>query len=431
MNALNHSISYLTAESVYARIARFSFLIYLFFVIFGTMLPFQGSLQERGELGQLTDSNIVNQLLSLLFLLSFISLSGKLNAAFAFIQKEKFLTLFILWMLASVLWSPVQMVSLKRWITLFGEFVICLAALLHFKWSEEGLRAYRVVLFLYLPLTLLAVAFIPEAIQWQFPAWRGLAPTKNNLGQVAVFSILALFAIISYNRGRAVNVLHYGLLFMALAAYLGARSTTSFLVGFFLLFIFILVYLGRMISNKQLATYYAVFSILVFFSLLYITMVQSPEVIASVLGVFGKDLSFTGRVDLWSTVFEMTKGKMINGWGIGGFWVNDGVHLYPIYKEFIWLPNQSHQGYLDILNQTGVVGLSLLLLMIFGYLGKATSLKKRNVWIWFFLGILVYNFQESLFFRPRHIGHFMFMFAYMALHIDLLKEKGIIPVRKN
>ena len=94
MNTLNHSISYLTAESVYARIARFSFLIYLFFVIFGTMLPFQGSLQERGELGQINDSNIVNQLLSLLFLLSFISLSGKLNAAFAFIQKEKFLNPF-------------------------------------------------------------------------------------------------------------------------------------------------------------------------------------------------------------------------------------------------------------------------------------------------------------------------------------------------
>ena len=323
------------------------------------------------------------------------------------------------------------MVSLKRWITLFGEFIICLAALLHFKWSEEGLRAYRVVLFLYLPLTLLAVAFVPEAIQWQFPAWRGLAPTKNNLGQIAIFSILALLAIISYNRGRAVNVMHYGLLLMALAAYLGARSTTSFLVGFFLLFILILVYLGRMISNKQLATYYAVFSILVFFTLIYITMVQSPEVIASILGVFGKDLSFTGRVDLWSTVFEMTKGKMINGWGIGGFWVSDGVHLFPIYREFIWLPNQSHQGYLDILNQTGIVGLSLLLLMIFGYLRKAAHLKKRNVWIWFFLGILVYNFQESLFFRPRHIGHFMFMFAYMALHIDLLKEKGIIPVRKN
>lgn len=430
MNALNHSISYLTAESVYERLARFSFLAYLFFVIFGTMLPFQASLQERGALGQMSDSNPLNQLLALLFLLSFISLIGKMNAVFAFIQKEKFLTLLIVWMMVSIAWSPVPMVSIKRWITLFGEFIICLAALLHFRWSEEGLKAYRSILFLYLPLTILAVAFVPEAIQWEFPAWRGLAPTKNNLGQISLFSILALLAIISYNKGRAINVVHYGLLLMAITAYLGARSTTSFLVGLFLLFICALVYVGTLISNRQLASYYAFFVLLISFSLVYIVMVQTPEVIAGILGVFGKDLSFTGRVELWGTVYEMTKGKMIQGWGIGGFWITEGTHLYPIYSQFIWLPNQSHQGYLDILNQTGIVGISLLMLMIVGYLRKAAQLKKRNVWIWFFLGILIYNFQESLFFRPRHIGHFMFMFAYIALHVDFLKERRVIPLRK-
>ena len=431
MNALNHSISYLTAESVYERLARFSFLVYLFFVIFGTMLPFQASLQVRGELGQVNDSNLTNQLLSLLFLISFVSLVGKINEVMAFIQKEKFLTLILLWMMVSIFWSPVPTVSLKRWITLFGEFVICLAALLHFKWSEEGLRAYRVILFLYLPLTIIAVAFVPEAIQWEFPAWRGLAPTKNNLGQIALFGIIALLSIISYHKGRPVNIIHYGLLLMAISAYLGARSTTSFLVGLFLLFIFFLVYIGKLISNKQLASYYALFVILVSGFLIYITMVQTPEVIARFLGLFGKDLSFTGRVELWQTVFEMTKGKMIQGWGIGGFWINEGTHLYPIYTQFIWLPNQSHQGYLDVLNQTGVIGITLLALMIVGYFIKATQLKKRNVWIWFFLGILIYNFQESLFFRPRHIGHFMFIFAYMALHVDLLKEKRVIDFRKS
>ena len=429
MNALNHSLSYLAAETVYAKLARLSFLIYLFFVVFGTMMPFQGSLQERGAMGEISGSNILNQLLSILFVLSFISLLGKLNEVFAFIQKEKFLTLFLIWMMVSVIWSPVPAVSLKRAISLFGEVVICLAALLHYRWSDEGLRALRGILALYLPLTILAVIFIPAAIQWEFPAWRGLTPTKNNLGQISLFSILGMLAVISFNKGRFVNVLHYGLLVIAFVTYVGAQSTTSFLVGFFLLFIFLLMYFGTIISSRQLAGLYAFFVLVVTFVLIYITMVQSPEVIASFLGIFGKDLSFTGRVDLWNAVFEMTKDKWIQGWGIGGFWILDSKHLYPLYLEFVWIPNQSHQGYLDILNQTGAIGATLLGLIITSYLLKIGQLRKRNVWIWFFLAIIIYNFQESLFFRPRHVGHFMFIFAYMAFHIDLLKEKGIIPVR--
>ena len=405
--------------------ARVSFFIYLFFVVFGTMMPFQDSLQQRGEAGGFVESNLLNQGLALLFVVSFISLWRKHNAIVAFVQRDKFLSLFLLWTMFSVFWSPDSVVSLKRWITLFGEVIICLAALIHFKWSEEALRPLRKILMLYIPLTILAVIFVPAAIQWEFPAWRGLAQTKNNLGQIALFSIIALLVIISYHKGRFINLLHYLLLAMALMAYAGARSTTSFLVGSFLLLILGLLCIGRALGNKQIAGYYAVFVVTVISLIVGLVMAFTPEVIASFLRIFGKDLSFTGRVDLWSRVIEMTEGKILQGWGIGGFWIMGSTHLYPVHREFIWLPNQAHQGYLDILNQTGVIGITLLILMILSYLTKVPRLKKRNVWIWFFLGILIFNFQESLFFRPRHIGHFMFVFAYMALHIDLLKQQEI------
>ena len=402
-----------------------SFFLYLFFVIFGTMLPFQGSLQEREALGELSDSNIVNQLLSLLFLISFVSLRGKQKQVWAFIRREKILTLLLLWALASVLWSSSTIVSLKRWITLFGEVVICLAALLHVKWSEVALRSFRLVFMIYFPLTILAVILVPQAIQWEFPAWRGLAPTKNNLGQIALFGIITWFYVIYFHRGRSINVLHYVLLALTLLSFIGARSTTSFLVAGFLLLVVSVQYAGKLIGHAHIVQFFTLLVVSAVVSLGMLVLFFAPEVVEVGLSTFGKDLTFTGRVDLWHTVFAMTEGKMLQGWGIGGFWITGSEHLYPLYQQFVWIPNQAHQGYIDILNQLGIIGVLLLLLMIGNYLKDIKTLRKNNVWKWFFLGLLIFNFQESLFFRPRHIGHFMFIFTYIALYTDLLKERSL------
>lgn len=430
MKTLDHPISIIDHETLYAKWSRWAFFVYLFFIFFGTSMPFPDLTPDQDSH---QTSNPINQLLSLLFVVSLVTLLGKQEQVIAFIRREKFLTLFMIWALCSVLWSNYSLVSLKRWIGLFGEIVICLAALLHFRWSEVALRHFRAILLLYLPLTILSVLFIHEAIQWEFPAWRGLAATKNNLAQVSIFSIILCLGIIPYNRNRAINLLHYGLLAMAFAAYLGARSTTAFMVGVALLFLLGTTHLGKRFKQGLIANFYTVMVIIAVLAITALVTIEAPEILEAVFGLFGKDLSFTGRVDLWQTVLTMTEGKMLTGWGLGGFWVMDGEHLLPVFDAFVWIPNQAHQGYIDILNQVGIPGLILLVLMITSYLTGLSKLKKNQLWKWLFLAVIILNFQESVFFRPRHISHFMFLFAYVGLFTDLIKEEkeneqiGFIP----
>ena len=438
MNVIDRSITQPVKKVNYAKWVKAAFFVYLFFVLFGTGLPFQASLQERAtEGGNIDGSNTINQLLSLAYLVGLICLIGKQNQVIAFIRKEKFLSLFLLWTLGSVFWSNYPMVSLKRWIVFFGEAVLCLSVLLNIRWSEELIRYFRILFFIYLPLTILSVLFIPEAVQYENNSWRGLTITKNNLGQVALFSIIIFLTVISYHRKKAINIFHYAMLGLGVVCYIGARSTTSLMVGIFLFAIAFLLYLGRNITHSSLAHYYAS---IVFFSsltLLGFVMVVAPEIPEAIVGIFGKDLTFTDRVFLWERIIDMTRDRLIMGWGLGGFWVMEGAHLIPLFQEFVWIPNQAHQGYLDILNQTGIVGLSLLVFMVLNYIGNLPRLKKREIWKWFFLGVLVFNFQESVFFRPRQIGHFMFILAYVAFYTDLIKEtrlnrsisESLLPVR--
>ncbi len=402
-----------------AKLASISFGGYFFFLIFGTKAPFP----EVSELPDTGSSSYMNQLLSLFYLVSIVSLWGKQNEVLTFIRKEKFLLLLFLWAFASVFWSGGFTISLKRWIALFGEYIVCLAAMLHFRWSEVALRHMRVVFSIYLPVTILSVLFVHEAIQWEFPAWRGLEDTKNNLGQITTISTIVVLAIISYHSGLKNNLVHYALLACSIACVLGSRSTTSMMIGLLLIVIIVALQAGKLLKNGFVALFYACVLLLGTGAIGFIIMVFAPEIVATFLGFFGKDLTFTGRVDLWQTVIRMTESKFITGWGLGGFWIMDSPHLIPLFQEFVWIPNQSHQGYIDTYSQLGLVGLSLLILAIVSYFRGLAQLQRKHVWQWVFIGLLVLNFQESALLRARHVGNFFFVFSYIALYSDLLKEK--------
>ncbi len=417
MNTLNHSISLYKEENTLAKWASFSFGMYLFFVFFGTSKPFPDSVPDTGS------SNFMNQLLSVFYVISLGTLWGKQDEVLAFIRKEKFLTLLMLWALASVFWSIETVISLKRWIGLFGEIIVCLAAMLHFKWSEVALRHFRVVLALYFPLTIVSVIFVPGAMHIAADAWRGLEDSKNNLGQIAIFGTLILIAIISFHREFRGNIWHYILLAMSIISLAGSKSTTSFLIGIVCLGSLGLLQLGKLMKSGKIAVFYALMLMLGFGAIVGIVSFFAPEIPAWFFGLFGKDLTFTGRVELWQTVLRMTQGKELLGWGLGGFWIMDSPHLIPVFQEFVWIPNQSHQGYIDTYNQLGIVGLVLLLFTITNYFWGLARLQRRQVWKWIFFGLIVLNFQESIFFRPRHVSNFLFVFTYIALFTDLLKEK--------
>jgi O-antigen ligase len=352
------------------------------------------------------------------------TLWGRGRAVAELIWREKWLTLFLVWVTLSLAWSDYPLVTIKRALTVVGEAIVCIAFLFHTRWSSDALRPLRIIVGLYAVATIVAVAAYPEgAIQWDFPALRGLARTKNNLGQIALFSIVVWFAVITYHNGRWSNLAHLGLLGLSLIAYFSAQSMTSFLAGGVLLAIWAVRRAGTAIATPFVATTYTIIATFFVLILAGVVLIFTPEFLRSVFGWFGKDLTFTGRVDLWGTVYTMTADRWWLGWGFGGFWVMDSPHLVPLFQVFPWIPNQAHQGYLDVFNQTGIVGLFLLVAMIVHYFAGIARVRTRQLWIWLVFAILVFNLQESLFFRPRHIGHFLFLFSYLALWSDALRER--------
>jgi O-antigen ligase len=92
-----------------------------------------------------------------------------------------------------------------------------------------------------------------------------------------------------------------------------------------------------------------------------------------------------------------------------------------LYKEFPWFPNQAHLGYLDIFNETGLIGLLLFVFMVFSYFLNLLKVGKAHFWKWFVICVLLLNFSESTFITPHKLTGVLFIYSYLALFTDYLK----------
>lgn len=392
-------------------LARALITIYLFFALFGTSLPFQ---ERAVSAEEIVSSNRVNQFIyTLLYLMAAASLLGRGAAAMRLVKRERLLWLFIAWCGATILWSYEPMVSLKRWLQLAGDYLIFVSVLVHAESDESLLRTLKTILLLYTIASLASVLAVPDAVH-ENGVWRGLAPHKNILGQTAligmiVWSYAALGARSVGRRGGAVLLWLLSALLLA-----GSRSATSALTYLMLAGLLALHWVELRVMRPKIGPRYS--RLIIGFSLIAVLalVLAQIEIFELLLGLVGRDMTLTERVDLWASVFDETRKHWLFGCGYGGYWVTTSPLMETIYEEFVWLPNQAHNGYLDILNETGVVGLGLLLGFVLFYFKRLQALPGSFFWKWVFFAVLILNLTESMFIRVHEATSALFFLSYLA-----------------
>src|SRR6059036_3515057 len=226
MNYLPESIE--RERSLAEKVSRTSFFLYFLFVLVGTA-PFQDTVTDVADVAT---SNPINQIVdSLIPFISILCLVPQRKKLFSLIRQEKYLTLFLVWCLATILWSDFPFNSFKLWVRLIGSTTVILALFLNVKSPDEALRYLKAALVIYIPISLVAIAVVPAATQFEFavPAWRGLAMSKNVLGQISFISTFIWAFTISIRSGKK-RLGSWLFLFASLILLLGSRSTTALII---------------------------------------------------------------------------------------------------------------------------------------------------------------------------------------------------------
>jgi O-antigen ligase len=154
----------------------------------------------------------------------------------------------------------------------------------------------------------------------------------------------------------------------------------------------------------------------------------------AVFGDISRDASFSGRTEIWDFVLNEAKAHPLQGTGIAAFWTaGNDVRVYPKgVSEY--RPSEGHEGYLDLVNETGVIGVALLALMIaFYFKNAAWSGTDSTLWHWLFISVLLVNTMESTLFRVASFSGWIFVLSYLSVYAKLLpqEETTLLPVQPS
>lgn len=390
--------------------------ILIYITFFTTNIPFDPS-NYADTFGAET-TNIKNQVVFLfLFFSSLIILFKRYDRIFSFIRSEKYLGLFVLICLLSAVWSDYPFLSFKRSFQLFVMFLIVVEALVNID-PKILLKQVKVVVSLYLFFNLYACRFIPAAIDPVFGTWRGIEVQKNLLAQTTLFCLLSSIVLFNFDKARFSKIYDSLLILTSLLIIYKAHSSTGIIAVTIIMSMGLVFQIESIFNSLGIGRSVLGLTFLFILSLSIIFIIFSSEIFGLIPGYFGKDMTLSGRVDIWEFALNDIEKKMLLGYGFATYWIMGSSRL-EIFASYFqgFKVNEAHNGYLEILLQLGVVGFIFFLFVIVIYMYRMFKVN-NNLAILIFVSIMTLNYTESVLFKVGlGVTTFYFMASYVALSV--------------
>ncbi len=394
---------------------------WLFFVILGlSLLPVGGG-------GDAVEGSLFRQLVwGGMFL--FCAYSALRNEKGAFKIPTRLIPwgvmLLFSFVLVSVFWSPYKAVSFKRVVQVAGVLVI---GLMVARLSFEGkglLSQLRIPASVFVLLGLMVTVFSPGSAFDPDHALKAFTSHKNTWGQ---FSMLACL-ILLFDLLRAQKHFQFiGLLLViSIASLLASRSATSILsfalvagaVG-----VWLLITRGGTLGRS------IIFGLVLLFALASQIYTMSEGVLPferlvdGIYTVTGKNQTLTGRAYLWQLMASEIGRHPWFGIGYGGFWIGKEGAAGAVIAHLNWgPPSQAHNGYIDVVNEIGLIGLALLLIVLVQHVAKIFRLYRmggQNDALFhgaLLFSILTINYAETSLLRTTHFWWIVFCASLLEVH---------------
>jgi exopolysaccharide production protein ExoQ len=227
--------------------------------------------------------------------------------------------------------------------------------------------------------------------------WSGIFGHKNEMGYMMAWSAgISMHLALSEKRYNWLLWIIFGI---SVCLIILSRSTTS--LSILAAMILLLPFYGSL--KKTNYKLQVVMVGLALIALITISIIISSN-IDSLVGASGKDLTLSGRTDLWEFIFAKIFERPWFGYGFYGFWDSDIAE--SLRRQHPWASN-AHNGFLEMILELGIVGFGIfvfgLMRFILMSLKRISSVAKKpeDYWCMQMLVIItIVNFSEARLLGP-------------------------------
>lgn len=325
----------------------------------------------------------------------------KRNHIFYILSKDRIIVLLHVLALVSVIWSFSPYITVTRFIALVRTTLV--GVILAAYTPQEQARLFSYIFVGSGFFSLLAVGLFPNyALESETSGWNGVFLFKNHLGMMMAFGASLFLSKLLFLRQRSILL---PLVFLgALVLLIFSQSSTSIVV-FFSSLLLVPIYVAIKQGYKVRALYF----VLTILGIIAFSLIISSNLSFLVEDVLGKDLSLTGRDNLWREIIIQGQKRPLLGYGYRAFWytkasleaaANNAWPPLPPPGQFLE-DFHSHNGYVEMFVMLGFTGLGLLIascVTVFSRLFKYLTLAANVEALWMLqilLMIVIANYTEA------------------------------------
>jgi O-antigen ligase len=357
--------SFQTATSGERAVRSFLFLA-TFLLTWMTVSPFP-DLSDPKLLDPIGDGNFLNQALTTLLTLALAAFVLTRNPGMLLKALSPILAVTLIWFAFSAAFSPNPGLAARRLV--LATFIIfqAVAFVLLPLGRDHFSRLLAAGSLIVLALCYFGVLFLPQLSIHQLSDvaepdlagnWRGFLSHKNGAGAgMAVLIFIGIFVVRTYDR-------LVGSLIIALAAifliFTESKSPLR-LLPLVLTASFAIMWLRQ--PSMKIAAAAALPLAICLLTIGSVTL----EPIQQVVGALLSDPTFTGREEIWRFATDHISQRPVLGFGFQAFWGTSALLSdWSYFDSWGYRASDAHNGYLNIAVMTGIVGLVLSMLLIFG-----------------------------------------------------------------
>lgn len=256
--------------------------------------------------------------------------------------------------------------------------------------------------------------------------WQGIYTHKNFLGRIMTLGGITCFLAALEGAFKQNWLLWCGFAITSAIVYISSSKTS--LIALVLTLILIPFYQGLRWSARSVIPF-GILSIVIFGSIVILLGTNAESVLNSFVD---RDLTLTGRTELWIAILDQVQQQPWFGYGYKGFWTGWLGPANAIWLEFRWLPAHAHNGLLQLCLELGLMGLAIFLISFITLFKKSVSFvrltrSKEELFPLAFLTFLFFfNLSESVLLDQN-----IYWLLYTSITMTLYKELFTLRVQSN
>lgn len=322
----------------------------------------------------------------------------------------------------STLWSLDSGATLRRsvWLALTIAFGLYLA------WRHDWKSLLNVLAggFIVLIVGSFALGLLAPSVgrmTFEHPgAWSGLWTHKNTLGGVMALGvgISTAAAIVTPERRK----LWIGCAIAALALVLLSTSKTALIAS--MLGVGAIVFC-MMMRRGPVHMIVALASAAVVVVTGAGIILLAPDLIVAALG---RDLTLTGRTDIWEASARFVEAKPWLGYGYYAFWLPDNGPAFWVREAVAWQVASAHSSWLELALGVGRIGVILFALQLLATLARGAGVALQpNAGLWapaFLITFALYTLSESHALQANNIFWIIYVAVAARLALDARQHRA-------